>query len=760
MRQFVLLLSFFISVNCFYQTNLTKEQINRLADAGKIYGYVKYFHPWLQYKNINWDSAFAANVEGIIKAENKYKYATVLQSLFSVLNDGLTHVVYTTDKGINYEAKELSYQVKDSILYIQMNDAPNNTFDKLQRALVNLNKVKAAIFDMRRPINSKYVSTTPPGLVFDWSSSYFKGEVLQPSGRSVSYIGWPGIMGGDVNDRVYYKQSMSIKMRGTASNKVPIVFIAENEEQLPVLATELQQKESAAIIQKEGTHLLQGKAITFYIYDSVLIKMRTTEGINSDGSLAEIYPNATYSSEEDFSVAITKAEQLITNGFSNQAITKQIPPPGVCKIADYTNDKYYPSLGYRMLAAAKIFSVIDNFYAHKKTMKKDWEKCYSNMIAEFIEAKDSLQYMRAVAELYANIEDGHGFIGNANEPFGYKLNPIIQGRGNFIPPVFTGVIENKVVVTGIYDENVSKSIGIGQGDIILSIDGMDPMKMIEDARRYQNASNKAAQTFLICNFLLFGNEKQILHLKVMDISGKIKEVSMPSLRKFYGYMSDSYAFRFYARHTKPTFNFITRDIGYADWTSPMQQKDVDSMLSMFKNTKAIIFDMRGYPRSYIGLKNFARSPDVILAKFSVPSPSSPNIKGIGNEILQHEDNHVSYQSINFNKNEWVYPGKVVMLINEIPLSAAEHICLHLKALCNATFIGSPTAGANSVQTDFNIPGNIKLYFSGGSVMYPDGKPMQRVGLQPDVYVRPTIKGFQAGKDEVLERAIKYLQTGK
>src|SRR5688572_1536170 len=93
MRQFISLFSFFISAICFSQTNLTKEQINRLADAGKIYGYVKYFHPWLQYKNINWDSSFAINVEGIIKAKNKNEYSSVIQKILSCLNDEMTVVI-------------------------------------------------------------------------------------------------------------------------------------------------------------------------------------------------------------------------------------------------------------------------------------------------------------------------------------------------------------------------------------------------------------------------------------------------------------------------------------------------------------------------------------------------------------------------------------------------------------------------------------------------------------------------------------------
>jgi len=67
-------------------------------------------------------------------------------------------------------------------------------------------------------------------------------------------------------------------------------------------------------------------------------------------------------------------------------------------------------------------------------------------------------------------------------------------------------------------------------------------------------------------------------------------------------------------------------------------------------------------------------------------------------------------------------------------------------------IGSPTAGAGAYFANYNLPGNIRLWLS--------GSPISREGIQPDIFVRPTIKGIQAGKDEVLERAVKFLQRGK
>src|SRR6185369_11502016 len=92
MRPKLLLLLLFESSFSFAQQSLTKEQINRLADAGKVYGCIKYFHPSLQYNNVDWDSAFAANVEGIISATSKKEYAAVMQKFLSTLNDNMTRV--------------------------------------------------------------------------------------------------------------------------------------------------------------------------------------------------------------------------------------------------------------------------------------------------------------------------------------------------------------------------------------------------------------------------------------------------------------------------------------------------------------------------------------------------------------------------------------------------------------------------------------------------------------------------------------------
>ena len=62
------------------------------------------------------------------------------------------------------------------------------------------------------------------------------------------------------------------------------------------------------------------------------------------------------------------------------------------------------------------------------------------------------------------------------------------------------------------------------------------------------------------------------------------------------------------------------------------------------------------------------------------------------------------------------------------------------------------------MTNFQIPGNISLYFSGHDVSHSDGRQLQKIGLVPDVPVKPTIAGIREGKDEVLEKAIEFVES--
>lgn len=762
MRPKILIPLLFLIQFSFAQQPLTIEQINRLADAGKVYGYIKYFHPFLQYKNINWDSIFAANAESIINATNKEEYTKAMQQLLAPLNDDMTTVV-NANTGNKYLLQPTAYSINDSILYISLNDITDESYNKVQEALSKITEVKGIVFDMRKPANSNH-NYFSSGTVLDWwSNGIYIGDIVMPSFRSITYDYLPGAKMSDVTG-ANFKESTLYIAHGSAVKELPMVFVAGNADEIPSFAISLQQKGKAAIISPQDKQLIIGEETSFYINDSLLIKMRLSEGVNADGSLTIVYPDATYLSS-DQGQALIKAKELIAKGFKKQSVPFANAPLLIYHSSRYSDTNNYPSLGYRVLAAAKIFSTVDHFFPFKSLMDKNWETCYKSNLSKFILAKDSLEFMRAVAELYANIQDSHGFITISQDGFSLKLNPIIQGRGRFVPPVTTHVIENKVVVNGIYNDSVCKKIGLAIGDIILTVDGENPLELIESARKYQCASTRTNQTFFLSNFILFGKEGEVKNLKVLRRDGIIANIKMPTLTKFDGaWGNDPYWLKVITRHNNPSYKLISKEIGYADLTSGMQQKDFDSIFQLFKGTKAIIFDLRGYPR-YDGnpFKNLLQKSYALMAKFRMMKPSSPNIETEANrEMTKTETTQSNFQrSVGWAlPGSAVYPGKIVVLLNESNQSAAEHTCLVLKAICNATFIGSPTSGTDGVIAEFDIPGNLVLWFTGIEASFPDGTRIQRVGIQPDIIVYPSIKGIQSGKDEVLDRAIKYLKTGK
>ena len=107
-------------------------------------------------------------------------------------------------------------------------------------------------------------------------------------------------------------------------------------------------------------------------------------------------------------------------------------------------------------------------------------------------------------------------------------------------------------------------------------------------------------------------------------------------------------------------------------------------------------------------------------------------------------------------NKEYFKGKVIILVNEITQSQAEYTTMALRVAPNATVLGSTTAGADGNVSQFTLPGGINTMISGIGVYYPDGKETQRIGMIPDIVIKPTIKGIKQDSDELIEKAIELI----
>jgi hypothetical protein len=197
----------------------------------------------------------------------------------------------------------------------------------------------------------------------------------------------------------------------------------------------------------------------------------------------------------------------------------------------------------------------------------------------------------------------------------------------------------------------------------------------------------------------------------------------------------------------PPFKLIAPDIAYL-YPGSLKRGEIARIIPEISKTKGLIIDLRSYPSDFIvfSLGEYLMPKPTAFVKFSNGSVTTPGLFTLTNELEVGKENSDYYK------------GKVVILINETTQSQAEYTTMAFRKAPNATVIGSTTAGADGNVSRFFLPGGISTVISGIGVYYPDGKETQRIGIVPDIVVKPTIKGIREGRDEPLERAIEIINS--
>lgn len=180
----------------------------------------------------------------------------------------------------------------------------------------------------------------------------------------------------------------------------------------------------------------------------------------------------------------------------------------------------------------------------------------------------------------------------------------------------------------------------------------------------------------------------------------------------------------------------------------IKPKNIPDMIDALKSTKAIVFDMRNYPNgTWKEISDFLNAEEKKFCDYTEPYLNYPG-----------KYKWVDGRKCGFN-NKDNYKGKAIVLLNEKSLSQSEWTAMCFQTAGNTTIIGSQTAGTDGNAVDLDFKG-FHTRYTGLGVYYPDRREAQRIGIVPDIEVKPTIKGIQEGKDEVLDRALLFIETGK
>ena len=191
---------------------------------------------------------------------------------------------------------------------------------------------------------------------------------------------------------------------------------------------------------------------------------------------------------------------------------------------------------------------------------------------------------------------------------------------------------------------------------------------------------------------------------------------------------------------------IDGNIGYIN-PGLLKKGEIDKIMTEFMNTEGLIIDLRYYPSDFItkSLAEYLLPQEEVFARITMPNRAIPG------EFIFMEDQKSG------KDNKDYYKGKVIIINNECTQSNAEFTTMSFRNSPNSLVIGENTIGADGDVAYFKLPGGITTVMTGLGVYNPDGSETQRVGLTPDIYIKPTIEGIREGRDELLEKSIDLIK---
>ena len=475
--------------------------------------------------------------------------------------------------------------------------------------------------------------------------------------------------------------------------------------------------------------------------DSVLIKWIDSLGEFSQGkeivirsSEVKIGPDLVWINNSNFSDELMTLLLKVKNANRPKEHYYIGLQPGVGN-PDFKNENAYsvmkyPDAGFRLLALYRYWNIIQYYFPYKNLIEEDWKNVLGEFIPKFMDAKDETEYTLATLELIGRVHDTHANIWGGNQV-------LINHFGLRYASVKLTFIENKPVVTGFYDEKLGKETGLEIGDIISVINNRPVEEIVKERLKFSPASNYSTKLRDIAPNLLRTNDS-IINIEFIRIDRRESK----TLRTF-----SSIEINLYSKYqiTDTCFKLINKDIAYIN-NGSLKREYLPKIWKEIENSKGLIIDIRNYPSDF---------PIYDLSSYLMPK-STPFVK-FTNGSIESPGLFTFTKSLNAGKkNKSYYKGKVVILINEISQSSAEFHTMAYRVNPNSTVIGSTTAGADGNVSQFYLPGGISTMISGIGVYYPDGKETQRIGIVPNIEIKPTIQGITKGQDELINKAIEII----
>jgi hypothetical protein len=188
-------------------------------------------------------------------------------------------------------------------------------------------------------------------------------------------------------------------------------------------------------------------------------------------------------------------------------------------------------------------------------------------------------------------------------------------------------------------------------------------------------------------------------------------------------------------------------VNYRSFSSPISDGHLGFILSRAAGLKGIIIDVRNNGGGSLG--NAYR-----LASCFVDHPYI-----FARERLKNgpgKDDFTNWQSMQISpREEGVYGGKVVVLINRKSYSATTFFAQMMKMAPNAILMGDKTGGGGGIPAFGELPNGWRYRFSASQTVDLNDYQIE-FGVEPDVEVAMSSADELNGKDSIIEAALEWL----
>lgn len=383
----------------------------------------------------------------------------------------------------------------------------------------------------------------------------------------------------------------------------------------------------------------------------------------------------------------------------------------------------------RLLALFRYWNYIEYFFPYKYQMDENWEKVLNEMLPRYYAPESEKDFNLAMREISVKLNDTHAATSMAQ---------LFDYFGDKFIPVDVNIIDEKAIVVALKNDSLTKVSDIKIGDVITKVEGKTIGEILKENRKYVEGSNEPS-VLKNAYWAIFNGKTPSFEIEfIRDGKTTVKSINR--------YVYEDLKIQF---PDKEKWKILEGNIGYVNFDE-LDPADVPALISALNNTNAIIFDNRNRPHEVMyPIADWLNPEEKEFARFLDPDVNYPGRYYWREGIQKCGKNNPDY-----------YKGKVIVITNEKAVSHAEFTVMSLQTVPNCVVIGSQTGGADGANYRFQIIKGFGSSFTCYGVFYPNKKETQRIGIVPNIEVKPTILGIQQGRDEVLERAVLYAKKGK